>query len=244
VIRHIKTGASKGINRIVWDFRYPPIAPINFTPFEESFVFSNREQGYMALPGTYKVFISKFEDGSYTRITETQIFKTVPLEHSTLPVGDRKTILAFNKQVAELYRATGAADQYRGELVNRIRFIKAAILETPGLSMDVSKHIFDVDQRLLNVQKQLNGDATLARREFETTPSINERIGALVYYLWRTTSAPTETFKQSYELVASEFKPLETELKAIGDEIKKIENDLEKAGAPYTPGRLTEWRKY
>ncbi|MBA2328996.1 MAG: glycosyl hydrolase [Flavisolibacter sp.] len=244
VIRHIKTGASKGINRIVWDFRYPPIAPINFTPFEESFVFSNREQGYMALPGTYKVFISKFEDGSYTRITEPQIFKTVPLEHSTLPVGDRKTILAFNKQVAELYRATGAADQYRGELVNRLRFIKAAILETPGLSMDVSKHIFDVDKRLLNVQKQLNGDATLARREFETTPSINERIGALVYYLWRTTSAPTETFKQSYELVASEFKPLETELKAIGDEIKKIEKDLEKAGAPYTPGRLTEWRKY
>jgi photosystem II stability/assembly factor-like uncharacterized protein len=243
VVRHIKTGARKGINRIVWDFRYPAIAPINFTPFEESFVFSNREQGFMALPGTYKVFISKFEDGVYIRLTDPQSFKTIPLENSTLPVTDRTSVQAFNKQVAELYRATGAANQYRSELANNMRYIKAAMLETPALSLDVSKRVHALDQRLSVVNRQLNGDASLARREFETLPSINERIGTIVYYLWRTTAAPTETFKQSYEVVASEFKPLETELKTIGEEMKKIELELEKAGAPYTPGRMPQWRK-
>ncbi len=242
VVRRIKTNAKKGMNRIVWDFRYPSYGAIDFTPFEESFVFSSREVGNLAMPGTYKVSLSKFEDGVYTELVAPQSFKAVALNHSSIPVADRKALDAFSKKIAELRRVSAAAEAYRGELVDKIKYIKAAMLETPNLPLSVSQSVYAIDKRLNAVNTQMNGDATLARREFETLPSLNGRISNITGALWSTTSAPTQTMEQSYQLASKQFAPLLAEIKAIGEEIKKIEDQLEKAGAPYTPGRVPVWK--
>ncbi|MGE5108047.1 MAG: hypothetical protein ACM3H8_10915, partial [Sphingobacteriales bacterium] len=242
IVRRIKAPAKKGLNRIVWDFRYAPFGPVDLTQFDESFVFSSPEIGYMALPGNYKVSLSKFEDGIYTELVSPQPFKTSALNYATLPATDKKALDDFCKKIAELRRVSAAADEYRGELVNKIKYIKQAIIETPKLATGISKSIADLDKRLTGVNTQLNGDATLARREFETVPSINGRIGSIIGALWNTTAAPTTTFMNSYSIAAKQFTPVYNELKAIGDEIRKLEIELEKSNAPYTPGRLPEWK--
>ena len=244
VVRRIKAPAKKGMNRIVWDFRYAPFGPVDLTPFDESFVFNAPEIGYMALPGNYKVSLSKFEDGVYTELVSPKLFKCSYLNVATLPATDKKALDDFCKKVAELRRVCSAADEYRGELVNKIKYIKQAIIETPRLTTDISKTITDLEKRLTRVNNQLNGDATLARREFETTPSINGRIGAIVGALWNTTAAPTNTFIDSYATAAKQFTPVYNEIKAIDAEVKKLEDILEKSNAPYTPGRLPEWKGY
>ncbi len=241
VVRRLKTNARKGMNRIVWDFRYPSYGPVDFTPFEESFVFSGREVGNLAAPGTYKVSLSKFEDGVYTELVAPQSFKAVALNNSSIPVTDRKALDEFSKKIAALRRSVGAADAYLDELNNKMRYIKAAVLETTGLSLDISKNLLLIDKRLTALNTQLNGDRTLSRREFETLPSLNGRINNITGALWSTTSAPTQTQYRSYELAAKQFTPLLSELNAIGEEIRKVEDQLEKAGAPYTPGRKPVW---
>ena len=35
-VRKIKTDIKKGVNRIVWDFRYNAFTPISITPFDDS----------------------------------------------------------------------------------------------------------------------------------------------------------------------------------------------------------------
>lgn len=242
VVRRIKTNARKGMNRIVWDFRYPSYGPVDFTPFEESFVFSGRETGNLAAPGVYKVSMSKFEDGVYTELVAPQSFKAIALNNSSIPVTDRKALDEFSKKIAELRRSVGAADGYLDELNNKMRYIKAAVLETTNLSLDISRNIQQIDKRLLAVNNQLNGDRTLSRREFETLPSLNGRINNITSALWATTSAPTQTQYRSYELAAKQFTPLLNELNAIGEEVRKVEEQLEKAGAPYTPGRKPVWK--
>ena len=137
-----------------------------------------------------------------------------------------------------LRRSVGAADAYLDELNNKMRYIKAAVLETPKLSLDISKDIQSIEKRLVAVNTILNGDRTLSRREFETLPSLNGRINNITSGLWATTSAPTQTQYRSYELAQKQFTPLSAELNAIGAEIRKLEDQLEKAGAPYTPGRF------
>lgn len=89
----------------------------------------------------------------------------------------------------------------------------------------------------------MNGDASLAKREFETPPAINDRISTIESTLWNATSAPTQTAMQSFEIASKQFAALLPELKSIDEEIQKVEATLEKNGAPYTPGRLPEWRK-
>ncbi len=241
VVRRIKAPAKKGMNRIVWDFRYAPFGPIDFTQFDESNAFSSPEVGYMALPGNYKVSLSKFDDGRYSELVASKPFKAVGLNNTTLPATDKKALEEFSKKVGELRRVSAAADEYRSEQVNKIRYIKQAILETSSMPVDISKSILDLEKRLLDVNTKLNGDATLARREFETMPSINNRIGGIVNSLWSTTAAPTTTYINSYNIAVRQFTPVYNELKTIGEAIRTIEDQLEKNKAPYTPGRLPVW---
>lgn len=242
VVRRIKAPAKKGLSRILWDFRYAPFGPVDLKPFDESNAFSSPEIGYMALPGNYKVSLSKFEDGQYSPLTATQPFKALALNNATLPATDKKALEDFCKQVAALRRVSAAADEYRGEMVNKIKFIKQAIIETPNLPVSIAKTIADLEKRLTDVNTKLNGDATLARREFESSPSINGRIGSIAGGLWGTTAAPTTTFINSYQTAARQFTPVYNEIKAIGEALKNVENILDQNKAPYTPGRLPEWK--
>jgi hypothetical protein len=99
-----------------------------------------------------------------------------------------------------------------------------------------------LEKRLNEAGKVLTGDAALTRREFEAPTSINSRIGSMISGLVSTTSAPTTTFINSYNLAAKQFAPVLAELKAVGEEVKKLETKLEQMNAPYTPGRVPDWK--
>ena len=61
--------------------------------------------------------------------------------------------------------------------------------------------------------------------------------------LWSTTAAPTETFKTSYNIAADGFEAILNSLRSATEDIKQLEVILEKYKAPYTPGRLPDWKK-
>jgi hypothetical protein len=119
--------------------------------------------------------------------------------------------------------------------------MKEAILQTPKLPLSFANSVHGLEERLMAVNIKMNGDASLARREFETVPSLNGRINNIIGGLWSTTAAPSTTYMQAYELAAKDFAPLLAELKGIGNEIKNLNDLLERSGAPYTPGRVPVW---
>lgn len=242
VVRKLKAAAKKGLHRIVWDFRYAPFGPIDLSSFDESFVFNAQETGYMAIPGTYRVSLSKFEDGVYTDLGVQESFKIQALNQSSLPAADKKAVDDFCKKVAELRRVTGATDAYRSELQEKLKYIKRAVIDAPALPITISKSISELETRMNAVNLQLNGNGSLARREFETLPSINSRIGTIVGGLWSTTVAPSETYLQSYQLALTEFNAVYKEIKSIDSAMTQLEQKLEMHAVPFTPGRLPEWR--
>jgi photosystem II stability/assembly factor-like uncharacterized protein len=242
VVRRLRAPAKKGINRITWDFRTDPTGPINFSTFDESNVFASPPRGIMVLPGDYKVSLSKFEDGVYTQLVAPQPFKIEALNMTGMSETDKKALYDFGKKVAELKRAVDGTNGYRNELMNRLRFMKEAALQTSAIDQSIVKDIILLERRLGEVDKKLNGDASLTRREFEAPPSINNRIGNIMEGVITTTAAPTNTSISSYTISAQQFGPLLAEVKAVGEEVKRIENILEKSGAPYTPGRVPDWK--
>ncbi|HKR06292.1 MAG TPA: glycosyl hydrolase [Bacteroidia bacterium] len=241
VVRKMKTGAKKGLNRITWNFRYSSPGPVAFNTPDPTNPYDTPETGYLAMPGTYKVSLSKFEDGKITELVPAIPFVTKPLFADTLNAGDKKSLDAFAKKTSELRRATGAADSYRGELVNKIKFIKTAVIDVSSGLPGLTDQVFAIEKRLNDVNTKMNGDATLSKREFETPPSITGRIGTIEYTIWNSTSAPTQTFIQSYDVASKLFAGVLAELKSIDGEIKKVETILEQNKAPYTPGRMPEW---
>lgn len=242
VVRRLKAPAKKGLQRITWDFRHESTGPVNFASFDDSFVFSSPDQGHMALPGNYKVSLSKFEDGKYTALTEAVPFKCVPLNIGSFQVEDKKALQAFTNKVAELRRVATGTEQYRREQENKLRYLKAAALKTGNAPLEISEQITKLESRLKAAGVAMNGDPTLAGREFETSPSINGRIGRITGGLWNSTVALPASFEEGYAAAEKAFKPVYAEIKAIGEEVKKLEGQMEKYGAPYTPGRLPEWK--
>ena len=242
VVRKLKAAAKKGLHRIVWDYRYAPFGPIDLSSFDESFVFNAQETGYMAIPGMYRVAISKFEDGVYTDLGLNENFKIQALNQSSLPAADKKAVDDFCKKVAELRRVTGATDAYRSELQEKLKYMKRAVIDAPALPTAVSKTIAEIESRMNAANLQLNGNGSLARREFETLPSINGRIGTIVGGLWSTTVAPSETYLQSYQIALTQFNAVYKEIKSIDEAMTQLEQKLEMHSVPFTPGRLPEWK--
>jgi hypothetical protein len=242
VVRRLKTAAKKGLSRIVWDFRTAAKGPIDFTVFDESKVFSSPDQGILVLPGTYKVTLSKFEDGVYSELAAPQTFKIVALNMASMAATDKKALNDFGKKVEELHRVVDGTEAFRSELLNKIKYIKQAALETAGADQSLTAEILALEKRLKDAGTKLNGDASLSRREFEAPTSINARIGSMMNGMISSTAAPTKTFVNSYEAAVRQFTPVHKEVKAIDENIKKLEQKLEQTGAPYTPGRLPEWK--
>ncbi|HRG58248.1 MAG TPA: glycosyl hydrolase [Bacteroidia bacterium] len=243
IVRKLKASAKKGLNRIVWDLRYASAGIVNFNSPDPSNPYDVPENGYLAMPGNYKVSLSKFEDGVITEIVSPVAFNTKLLYADAIAQNDKKQLTDFCKKISDLRRAVAAADSYRAELNVKMKYLKAATIETPQKLDNVPMQLLTIDKKLTDINTKLNGDASLAKREFETPPAINGRVGSIEYTLWNVTTAPTQTFINSFEIASSQFTEVLKSLKEVDDEIIKIETILEQNNAPYTPGRLPVWKK-
>jgi len=243
VVRKIKTDPKKGVNRIVWNFRYNTFNPISLKPFDDTVPWNEPDRGYMVVPGKYNVSLSKFENGTFTELVSPIPFKCKPLNITSLPSEDKLALDVFNKKVAELTRAINGADSYRKELVDKLSYLKKAVIETADLPGDTYNNILASELNLTELNRKLNGDGLRRRYEGASPSSIKNRVDLITAALWNTTAAPTTTFTKSYDDAAGKFDDVLVFLKSIDDEIKQIEQTLEEHGAPYTPGRFPEWRK-
>jgi photosystem II stability/assembly factor-like uncharacterized protein len=242
-VRRLKAPAKKGLQRITWDFRYDAPDPVNFNEPDPMNFFSGPDLGAMAFAGNYKVSLSKFEDGLFTELVPAQPFKVVSLNAATLPDTDKKALEAFTQKAASLVRALGGAQSVHGELNNKMRFLKAAWQSTPKASAEMQGQLISIEKQLTALSTALYGDRTLARREFETLPSISERVGRIQGNLVSTSAAPTQTMLTSYQTAAKQFSTFLTDLRKTQNDISALETALQNAGAPHTPGRFPEWKE-
>jgi hypothetical protein len=197
----------------------------------------------MVVPGKYFVSLSKFQDGKFTEIVSQKEFICKSLNNTSLPAEDKLALDAFNKKVAELTRAISGADAFRGELVDKISYLKKAVLDGAEVPAATYNNIISVESELRDLNKKINGDPLRARYEGASPTSIKGRVNLITAALWSTTAAPTNTFIKSYEIAAAKCDEILSDLKSIDISIQQIETELEKSGAPYTPGRFPEWRK-
>jgi hypothetical protein len=96
--------------------------------------------------------------------------------------------------------------------------------------------------KLDDILVQLRGDSTKSRRNVFTPPSISDRVDRIVGSQWDTTSAPTQTEKDAYGWAADAFSTQLSRLHEFANDLEAFEDQLEAAGAPWTPGRLPEWK--
>ncbi|MEQ8423627.1 MAG: hypothetical protein RIA63_02890, partial [Cyclobacteriaceae bacterium] len=244
IIRKLKTSAKKGVNRIIWDFRYPSSNPININPQPNNNPFVPNDVGLLAAPGNYTVTLSKYVNGTMTDLTSPEKFTVKVLPGTTLPAADRPALVAWQRQAAELQRSIQGTSAVLRDVNQKVRFLKEAVFSVPQPNQNFVNDIKAVENKLRDLQDRLFGDQVADQLDIDRVPSINNRLFNAIYSGMGTTSEPTTTMKNQIQLAGEEYETLNGELKKVVEtDIPAIENKLEAAGAPYTPGRLPSWKK-
>jgi hypothetical protein len=74
-------------------------------------------------------------------------------------------------------------------------------------------------------------------------PSISDRVGDIVGSQRTAIARPTQTQINQYSAAAQEFEITLAQLRQLIEvDLARLEKEMEAAGAPWTPGRIPEWR--
>lgn len=235
-VKWIEGSTKKGIHRAHWDLRYPSPDPINLV--KPTFIppWVGDPKGPLAIPGIYTVELYLLHNGELTLQGNAREFRviSVPGQEENL---DHKSILEFSLKTSELSRQISSAGRTLGEAGDRLRHIKAALLQTPKSSEQFFKEQEQLHQQLIDLRTQLNGDQSRQSLNEARAPGISSRIGYVIYGLWDTRQEATVTQKRNVEIAETEFLSFRTDLQGFLKSLEEYEEKLEKAGAPWTRGR-------
>ncbi len=242
VVRRLEGPVKSGLHRVAWDLRYPSAQPIDLNPGERS-PWDPEPVGPLVAPGRYRVSMSVRADGKTEALGEAQDFDATPLGGDTLPVADRAALLAFQLKTGQLQRAALGALNAAAEAQTRINHLKKALEDAPQADPALGQRLRAIESRLKDLQISLDGDAVLVRRGEPTPPSIVDRINQVVSGHWYSSADATATHRHNYEIAAQQFAPVLARLRGlILTDLASLENDADAAGAPWTPGRVPDWK--
>jgi len=240
VIRRVHGPTDQGLHRIAWDMRYPAPEPIDLEPASDLSPWESPPVGPLAVPGTYQLTLSQRVEGQSVELAGPVSLTLKPLFNGGTVTADQASRLAFELEAAELYRAVAGADRAADEAQVRIDHLLAAVDETAGDTSAVGQSLRNLRTELQDIRLVLNGDNTRAER-FEPAPlSITARISFIVTGTLDSQSAIPAAYADSLAVASQEFSGVLNQLTMLFTALRKLEQELEEAGAPWTPGRLPE----
>lgn len=243
-VRKLKAPAKKGVNRVVWDFRYATSNPVDPNRRPPDNPFQSEDVGQLVAPGTYSVTLSQFADNKFTDLAGPEKFTVKVLPGTTLPATDRPALVQWQREAAELQRSLQGASDILRDADNKIKFMREALLSIPESSQDLSDDINALDAKLRALQDKMFGDRVYGQLDLMSPPSIRSRLFNAIYSGYSSTSDPTTTMKEQLKIASEEYVEALATLKSIvSNDVANIERKLEAAGAPYTPGRMPEYKR-
>lgn len=237
VKKELKT-PKKGLQRFNWDLRFTPQKAVNFNTPSFYNPFSGKDEGTLVQPGTYTVQMDLFQDGNITALVSPVSFNVKALQNTTMPAENRAAKVAFQKDMSALEANAEICQKLMGDIDNKLKYIKEAIKRSELPLGQFSKEVLSIENKLKDARVALNGDPIKSKLDIDQPQTPMGRLGIIVGEQKYSTASPTQTHRDSYAIAKSEIEVIKQQLETLYNvEVKQLEEQLVKAGAPYTPGR-------
>lgn len=235
-VRWLTAETTKGLNRVNWDLRLPVLDPISF--YQPDFVppWAGGAKGPLVAPGKYSAQLYLLDDGAMTVQGQKVSFEVKAVPQLAKRNGFAEMI-AFQHSAAELSSRISIESSKLGNARDKIRYMKAAIKQVPDASTALFNQVKGVEDQLVQLSEMLFGDRTPSVYNESTLPGIGGRLGNAIYGSSETTQPPTQTQLDDYALAEEAFINYLPKTEAVYEALDALEIELQKAGAPYTPGR-------
>jgi photosystem II stability/assembly factor-like uncharacterized protein len=245
VVRTLTGPVKAGFQRVSWDLREPAASlPRPRRGAAEDDPFFEEPGGPLVMPGMYRVTLAKRVGGVVTPLPGEQEFRVVVDGADALTADDRRALFAFQEKVTRLQRAVAGALDAANALTDRLGQIKRALDQTPGAEEKWQEAARHLERRNRDILRALRGDVLLRARNENTPVSIAERVERIVDDERFSLARPTKTQQEAYAIASAEFGQELAKLRTLlTADLKELEKDLDLSGAPWTPGRLPEWKE-
>ena len=242
-LRRINATNTPGMHRIAWDLRYSsPVAAPEAPAGEDD--FGGRITGPLVMPGQYSVRLYKKVGGTTTELAGPQTFNVAVEGASGMKAEDRTALNDFQAKLARLYRAVAGSLRTGDEVRTDLGAIRRALQETPAAGPQLGQSVDRITENLNQIMIKLRGDTALAQRSEPTPVPINGRVTDIMGGERLSTQRPTRSHMDEYTVAAQQFADQLAKLHQLVDvDLKNLEKAMEAAGAPWTPGRVPEWKQ-
>lgn len=242
VVKRLYKAASKGVNRITWNFTYESIAPVTVTKYNPVEGSSGRRGGggIQAMPGTYRVSMAIAAKGEIKELTGEMPFVCNPLGLSSFPSSNENAKYAWLNEASDFSRTMYGTISYTNELINEANAAMQALHQTAGATEDLMKEAERINNELEYLLFTFNGPKAEASEE-ELPPMqmpLSQRLSELASASYGISGDVTTSAKEQLDILKDEFPPILARVKRAGVDLQKLNKRLDEIKAPWTQGRV------
>lgn len=238
VWRVLTVPLSGGIHRVSWDLRGSLEVP------GSGGASGGRGGGGGASavpPGRYSVTLVRREKGVETAISPAVSFNVLHDPAATTTVADREANVTFRAQATALNQRITAAITQATEADKTLQAIITMLDQMAKAPPALAARARDAQQRVTASLRALRGDEVNSARGEQVPVSIQDHArdampGGML-------AAPTTTNREQYAIASADFATALTALTPLlQTELPAINAELDRIGAPPTPGRIPPGR--
>ena len=235
VINTVNGTNKKGFNRVNWSLTYPNKSGERLQVPRGRGGF--RGGGVMATPGNYTVTLVKRVDGENTVLQGPDLFRVEPLFDGSLPRKSFKEMDAFRDAAFAFQQDLTATNIALSRSQQTVDAMLRAFDKATSPSDDLLKRLNDTKIALLDIDKELNGDAIKGEIGERSNPTASDG-NSLARNALGNTYGPTDEHNGLLSRVQSQLKKLKAKLLPIvNSTLPALESDLKKTGAPWIEGQ-------
>lgn len=230
-IRRMSSSPTKGIVRMNWNLRSNSTNAINA-----------ESNGFLVPPGTYFVSISLIHNGSVEELVAKQSFIVKGLNNQTLMAKNSNELVVFRNEVAALSQQLSNASNWMSEAKEVLENIETSLKNYPNTELALLTETRALTLLYDNCATDMWGDRVKSSREFETLPSINDRLGMVEYQLYENTAGVSSTHKANKVIVEEQFTALSASLADMSKRIQVLQDKLALVPIPFTKSLSHFWK--
>jgi hypothetical protein len=191
------------------------------------------------MPGRYAATLSQRVAGVVTPLAGPVTFNVVLDPQAAAAAGDQAPRWQFQTRLQALRREIAGALELANSTSTRLDAIANALDATPAAPRALHDETRALKRRLGAILVELRGDRRLGSRGGAVPVAISERANTISNELNQTLARQTTTHEQQLEIASDLYAAERSKLKTLVEtDVPAIEKELERLGAPYTPGRI------
>ena len=230
-IRRMTSSPTKGIVRMSWNLRSNSSTSIGAT-----------SNGFLVPTGNYFVSISLVQNGLVEELVTKQSFTVIGLNNQTLVAKNPAELVLFRNDVAVLNQKINNASNWLGEVNDVLKEMQSTLINYPNTELSLLSETRALKLLYDEAALVLWGDKIKSSREFETLPSINDRMGMVEYQLYENTAGVSNTHRANKAIAEEQYNALSISLGVISNRMKALQEKLNSVPIPYTKALSRFWK--